>query len=68
MVRLQASISKNDPGADKGMLIATAYRWIKAECDAALFRLQAESIRQIDQKLAALPPAQLVRGDKAGVW
>jgi hypothetical protein len=57
MLRLQADILKDDRPAAKGLLIATAYQWLKAESDAALFRLQAEAIGQINQSLADLPPA-----------
>jgi hypothetical protein len=41
----------------KDILIATPYQWIKAESDAALFRLQAEAIERITSLLAELPPA-----------
>lgn len=68
MHRLQSEIVKDNHSATKGMLIATAYQWIKAECDAALYRLQAEAIGQIDKLLAELPPATLVRGDNGGIW
>jgi DNA-binding MarR family transcriptional regulator len=56
MLRQQA-----DPAGDEGMLIATAYQWIKAESDATLFRLQAESLEPINQLLADLPPAPQLR-------
>jgi DNA-binding PadR family transcriptional regulator len=61
MLRLQAGLLKADPAADKGTLIGTAYQWIKAESDATLFRLQAESVEHINQLLADLPPAPQVR-------
>ncbi len=60
MHSLQADISSNNPAADQGMLIATAYQWIKAESDAALFRLQVEAIGKIGPLLGALPPAPQV--------
>lgn len=57
MVRLQAGILPQSPVAAKGLMIATAYQWLKAECDAALFRLQAEAIGEIDKLLVDLPPS-----------
>jgi hypothetical protein len=61
MLHLQAGIAKADPSADQGELVATAYKWIKAESDATLFRLQAESLERINQLLADLPPAPQLR-------
>jgi DNA-binding MarR family transcriptional regulator len=60
MLGLQADILKDDRTAAKGLLIATAYQWLKAESDAALFRLQAEAIGKINKLLADLPPAPQV--------
>lgn len=60
MLRLRADILKDASTVDSGFLIATAYRWIKAECDAALFQQEAEVIEHIDQLLADLPPAPRV--------
>lgn len=57
MNSLKADIASKDPATDEGMLIATAYQWIKAESDAALFRLQAEAIEKIIPLLEDLPPA-----------
>src|ERR1017187_7657473 len=51
MVRLQAEILPRSPTAAKGVLIATAYQWLKAECDAALFRLQDEATGGISKLL-----------------
>ena len=68
MNRLQSGIVKDNHPATKGMLIGTVYQWIKAECDAALYRLQAEAIGKIDQLLVELPPASLARGEKENVW
>jgi DNA-binding PadR family transcriptional regulator len=56
MLRLQAEIVNLDSAAAKGVLIATAYQWIKAECDARLFRLEAEAIGEINKLLVDLPP------------
>jgi DNA-binding PadR family transcriptional regulator len=60
IVRLQADMLKDDSATARGMLIATAYQWIKAECDAALFRMQVEVIGKIDRLLPTLPPAPQV--------
>ena len=57
MVRQQADILKNDSAAAKGTLVATAYQWIKAECDASLFRMQVDATAQISKLLAHLPSA-----------
>jgi hypothetical protein len=64
MVRLQAEIVDQSPAAAKGVLIATAYQWIKAECDARLFRLQGEAVWEIDKLLADLPPAPQLPRDR----
>jgi DNA-binding PadR family transcriptional regulator len=61
MIRLQAEIIDQSPTAAKGVLIATAYQWIKAECDAALFQRQAEAIGEINKLLAELPPTQRIQ-------
>lgn len=57
MVHLQTEIVDQSPVAAKGVLIATAYKWIKAECDASLFRLQGEAVWKIEKLLPDLPPA-----------
>ena len=57
MVRLQAEILNQGAAAAKGVLIATAYQWLKAECDAKLFRLQDVATAQISELLAHLPSA-----------
>jgi DNA-binding PadR family transcriptional regulator len=57
LVRLQADILKDNSATAKSVLIATAYQWMKAECDAALFRMQVEATAQISKLLAHLPPA-----------
>jgi DNA-binding MarR family transcriptional regulator len=65
MLRLQADILKDDRTTAKGMLIATAYQWLKAKSDAVLFRLQAEAIGEISKSLGDLPPApQVPRNDR----
>ncbi len=67
MVRLQAEILPLSPAAAKGVLIATAYQWIKAECDAALFQLQEKATAEINNLVANLPPVHLMHGDKGAV-
>jgi DNA-binding MarR family transcriptional regulator len=57
MVRLQAEILNQSTAAAKGVLIATAYQWLKAECDAQLFQLQDVATAQISALLAHLPSA-----------
>lgn len=68
MNRLQADIVKNDPAADEGMLVATAYQWIKALCETELFLGQSHAIGVILNSIADLPPAQLVQRGNEGVW
>jgi DNA-binding MarR family transcriptional regulator len=51
------NVLKDNSAAARGLLIATAYQWIKAESDAALFRLQADSVKHVDELLVELPPA-----------
>lgn len=57
MLRLQTDILKNDPDADEGMLIATTYQRIKALCDAEMYIVQAQAIRQMIRSLADFPLA-----------
>ena len=57
MARLQAEILPRSPAGAKGVLIATAYQWLKAECDAQLFQLQDVATAQISKLLADLPSA-----------
>jgi DNA-binding MarR family transcriptional regulator len=66
MFRLQTDFIKG-PATDKGTLIATTYQWIKAECDATFFRLQAEAIRDIHKLIADLGHAPRARRDKKRV-
>jgi len=61
MLHLQAEILKADHAADEGLLIAMAYQWIKAESDATLSRLRAESLERFYQLIADLPPAPQLR-------
>jgi DNA-binding MarR family transcriptional regulator len=57
MLRLQDSIQDQGHSAAKGILIATAYQWIKSESDAILFTLQAEAIGKMGRFIEQLPPA-----------
>ncbi len=60
MIRIQAATSPKSPATAKGVLIATAYQWMKAGCDAALFQLQEKATAEINALLANLPPAHLL--------
>jgi DNA-binding PadR family transcriptional regulator len=53
----QANLFEADPAAEKGILVATAYQWIKAVSDAALIKLQADAIGNLALKLSDLPPS-----------
>jgi DNA-binding MarR family transcriptional regulator len=64
MVHLQSEIVNQSPVAAKGVLIATAYQWIKAECDARLFRLKREAVSEIIKLLPDLPPAPQLPRDR----
>jgi DNA-binding MarR family transcriptional regulator len=66
LLRLQPEILKDGPTPAKGVMIATAYQWIKAEYDATLFRLEGEAIERLHQLLAELPPVPLF-GERDGV-
>ena len=61
MSHQQAGIVNRDPANAKGLLIATAYQWIKAKADATVFRLQAEAIKEMHDLIAALPSAPELR-------
>ncbi len=61
MLRLQFGILKNDPDADEGTLIATTYQWVKALCDAEMFKGQALAVEVIIKALADFPPAPQMR-------
>jgi DNA-binding PadR family transcriptional regulator len=65
MLRLRADTVNHDSAAANGILVGTAYQWIKAECDAALFRLQADVTTKIIELLAELPIPP--RG-RHGIW
>ncbi len=60
MIRIHAATSPKSPATAKGVLIATAYQWMKAGCDAALFQLQEKATAEINALLANLPPAHLL--------
>lgn len=61
VVRLRKDILKKDPSADEGMLVGTAYQWLKAMCDAEMFLGQARAVGSIIDALADLPPAPKLR-------
>jgi DNA-binding PadR family transcriptional regulator len=63
----QANLFPGDPAADKGMLIATAYRWIKATSDAELLKLQAEAMGTIVPRLSELPTSPQILTDEGSV-
>lgn len=64
MVRLQGEIVDQSPAAAKGVLIATAYKWIKAECDARLFHLQGEAVWKIKELIPDLQSAPQLPRDR----
>jgi len=66
LLRLKPEILNGASAAANGMLVSTAYQWIKAESDATLFRLEAEAIERLLQVLAELPPVPLF-GERDGV-
>lgn len=68
MFRLQDELSSNDPVVAKGILVATAYRWLEAESDVILLKMQAETVRTIAPLIEVLPPAPQVRRDAERVW
>jgi DNA-binding PadR family transcriptional regulator len=57
IVRQQAEILKQNSSAAKGQLVATTYKWLKAEADALQYRLQAEAVKEMQDLVAALPSA-----------
>jgi DNA-binding PadR family transcriptional regulator len=64
MLHLNADLFKGEPGFDKGILIATVYRWMKVASDAALLKLQAEAIGKMSPLLSDLPPAPQIGRDQ----
>jgi hypothetical protein len=57
MLRLKDGSLNQGQAAVHGLLIATAYSWLKAECDATLFRLQFEATGEIKKLIEGLPSA-----------
>jgi DNA-binding PadR family transcriptional regulator len=52
------------PAAANGVVITTVYQWIKAECDAKLFRLQAKAMVEINKLLDSLGQAPQLPRDQ----
>jgi DNA-binding MarR family transcriptional regulator len=46
---------EDDVDSRKGVLLATSYRWLKAQSDASLLKLQSESVASIAPSLQELP-------------
>lgn len=65
--RLRPGLFPDDPAADKGTIIATAYRWLKAVSDAELLKLQAEAIMKIAPLLSALPEVPPILHEEGSV-
>lgn len=67
MIELEADLFKAEPDYDKGVLMATAYRWMKVKSEAALLKLEAEAIGTTTQLLSELPSElQIRRADDCG--
>jgi DNA-binding PadR family transcriptional regulator len=64
MLHLNADLSKGEHGFDKGVLIATVYRWMKVSSDAALLKMQADAIGKMSPLLPDLPPAPQIGRDQ----
>ena len=65
MIVLEADLFKDEPDFDKGVLIATAYRWMKVKSEAVLLSLEVEAIGTIAQLLSQLPSElQIQRADE----
>jgi len=65
MLRLQGNLTKGEFTSDNGILIATAYRWMKTASDAALLKMQAEVMGTMAPLLSDLPPAlQMPQGNR----
>ena len=57
MHRLESTLFQESAEANKGELMATAYRWMKAASDAALLKLQVQAMEAFRPLLNKLPPA-----------
>ena len=62
MHRLESTLFQENADANKGELMATAYRWMKAASDAALLRLQVEAMKAFGPLLQELPPTPKIVG------
>jgi DNA-binding PadR family transcriptional regulator len=56
MLLLNKRFCEDETACDRGILIATAYRWMKATSSAALLQLQAEAMRTLVPLISELPP------------
>jgi DNA-binding PadR family transcriptional regulator len=54
---LRTDLGNGDVTPDAGTLIPAIYRWIKAESDAKLYRLQAEAVQGLAPLIKDLPSA-----------
>ncbi len=63
MLLLNKRFFENEAACDRGIMIATAYRWMKASSSSALFELQAEAMRAtlvpLISELPAVPGIQI---------
>jgi DNA-binding PadR family transcriptional regulator len=57
VLSLNKRFFENEAACDRGILIATAYRWMKTTSSAALFELQAEAMRTLVPLISELPAA-----------
>lgn len=55
--RRRKKFLKDKSASDEGILIATAYRWLKATLDASLFKMQADAMGEIVPLIWELPSA-----------
>jgi DNA-binding MarR family transcriptional regulator len=55
--RQQAEMIREKSGSAKGQLVATTYRWLKAEAEAKLLRREAETAKDLHDLVAVLPEA-----------
>lgn len=63
-VQGQADGPEPKTAGSAALMAGTAYRWVKAESEAILYRLQAQATEEIEQLLETLPPPPHPAGDK----
>jgi DNA-binding PadR family transcriptional regulator len=68
MLQQNLDLTKGEPGFEKGVLIATAYKWMKVSSDAALLKLQAEAISKMAPLLSDLPQAPQINRAPGILW